>query len=145
MDDQTIKKDAGKPRLSLVPMQIVYDIAEVRGFGVEKYGDNESWKEVQLQRYIDTMLRHTLAFVRDPCGVDEESGISHYKHAECNWAFISELMRTQERNTERALSYRDMIERYYNTPEADRGLEILRRAVASFDPEEYTRIMKEAN
>jgi hypothetical protein len=25
--------------------------------------------------------------------VDEESGIPHYKHMECNLAFISELMR----------------------------------------------------
>lgn len=38
------------------------------------------------------MLRHTLAFVDDPHGVDPESGIPHYKHAECNWAFISEML-----------------------------------------------------
>lgn len=28
MNDQTVKADAGKPRLSLTPVQIVYDIAQ---------------------------------------------------------------------------------------------------------------------
>ena len=94
MNDQTAKADAGKLEISQVPMQIVRDIAEVRMFGNKKYGDPNNWKTVELRRYVDAMLRHTLAFVEDPTGVDEESGIPHYKHAECNWAFISEMMRS---------------------------------------------------
>ena len=31
--DQTAKADAGKARLSLVPTQIIWDIAEVREYG----------------------------------------------------------------------------------------------------------------
>lgn len=95
--DQAAKHDADKPRLSLVPTQIIYDICEVRQFGVAKYKDPENWRKVELQRYIDAMLRHTLAFLNDPFGVDEESGIPHYKHAECNWAFISEFMKEQKK------------------------------------------------
>lgn len=90
---QEAKADAGKLELSMVPMQIVRDIAEVRMYGNRKYGDPNNWKQVELQRYINAMLRHTLAFVEDPYGVDDESGIPHYKHAECNWAFISEMMK----------------------------------------------------
>ena len=90
---QEAKADAGKLELSMVPMQIVRDIAEVRMYGNRKYGDPNNWKQVELQRYINAMLRHTLAFVEDPYGVDEESGIPHYKHAECNWAFISHMMK----------------------------------------------------
>ena len=92
MNDQTAKADAGKPKLSLVSWQIAYDIAEVREYGCEKYGDPDNWKRVELQRYIDALLRHVLAFARDPYGKDPESGIEHYKHAECNLSFISEIL-----------------------------------------------------
>lgn len=37
MNDQTIKADAGKLQLTLVPRQIIRDIAEVRGFGCKRY------------------------------------------------------------------------------------------------------------
>ena len=37
MSDQTIKADADKPRISLVPTRIMIDIARVREFGVQKY------------------------------------------------------------------------------------------------------------
>lgn len=92
VSDQQAKADAGKLELDLVPTQIFRDIAEVRMYGNRKYHDPGNWKTVELRRYINAMLRHTLAFVDDPLGVDPESGIPHYKHAECNWAFISELL-----------------------------------------------------
>lgn len=92
MNDQSIKRDAGKLPLSLVPMQIIRDIAEVRQYGIAKYGDTDSWRRVEIQRYIDAMLRHTLAFVDDPAGVDPESGIEHYKHVVCNWAFLCDIL-----------------------------------------------------
>ena len=87
------KADAGKLELDLVPWQIVRDICEVRMYGTRKYGDPENWKRVELRRYVNALLRHTLAFAEDIHSVDEESGIPHYKHMECNLAFISELMR----------------------------------------------------
>ena len=74
-------------------MKILRDIADVREYGDAKYGDSNSWRRVELQRYIDAMLRHIIAFVEDPDGVDAESGIAHYKHAACNMAFICEMMR----------------------------------------------------
>lgn len=98
MNDQTIKADAGKARLSLVPMRILYDVAEVRQYGVRKYGDNTNWKRVELERYIDALLRHVTEFVEDPNGVDNESGIEHYKHAACNMAFICALIHAEESN-----------------------------------------------
>jgi len=92
MTDQTIKADAGKLQIHLVPMQIVKDIAQVRMYGIDKYGDTDSWQRVELTRYIDAMLRHTLDFLADPGGKDPESGIQHYKHMACNMAFICALM-----------------------------------------------------
>lgn len=95
MTDQTIKRDAGKLQLSLVPTQIIRDIAEVRMYGTQKYHDPDNWRKVELPRYIDAMLRHTLDFLDDPLGVDKESGIEHYKHAACNMAFICKLMKAK--------------------------------------------------
>lgn len=91
-EDQHAKADVGKLEIDMVPTQIIRDIAEVRMYGNRKYHDPQNWKTVELRRYINAMLRHTLAFVDDPYGVDSESGIPHYKHAECNWAFISEML-----------------------------------------------------
>ena len=91
-DNQTAKADAGKLQISLVPTQIVKDIAEVRMYGSQKYGDPYNWKKVELRRYVDALLRHTLAFVDDNDSKDDESGIEHYKHMSCNMAFICEIM-----------------------------------------------------
>ena len=92
--NQECKKDAGKPRIALVPMQILRDVAEVRGWAVDnKYHDPDNWKNVELDRYINAMLRHTIAFVEDMESKDEESGLYHQYHAETNWAFISELLK----------------------------------------------------
>lgn len=92
MNDQTAKADAGKLQISLVPTQIIKDIAEVRMYGNDKYGDPDNWKSVDIVRYIDALLRHTLAFVDNMDSVDAESGIPHYKHMACNMAFICTMM-----------------------------------------------------
>ena len=94
--NQTAKADAGKPDLTLVPPQIIWDIAEVREYGNKKYGDPENWRTVARRRYDAALYRHMLAYLVDPDGADEESGIEHYKHMACNMAFICELMRDEE-------------------------------------------------
>lgn len=86
------KADKGKLRISLTPTQIIKDIAEVRMYGTDKYGSPENWKQVEMQRYIDALLRHTLEFIKDNDSADKESGIPHYKHMACNMAFICEML-----------------------------------------------------
>ncbi len=93
LNDQSIKFDNGKPKLSFVPYQICNDIAQIREHGVEKYKTIDGWKNVSLDRYIDALLRHIHAFAEDNTGLDNDSGIEHYKHAACNLAFICELMK----------------------------------------------------
>lgn len=89
------KDTDGKPKLSLVPPQIIFDIAEVREYGNAKYPADgaDNWKRVDINDYKDALLRHTLKYLQDPKGKDEESGIEHYKHMACNIAFICELER----------------------------------------------------
>lgn len=93
MRNQDAKKDDGKPRLTLVPMDILYDIAEVREYGNRKYpkGGVDNWKSVEADRYRDAAFRHFVKYIEDPLSVDEESGILHRKHLECNLAFLAYL------------------------------------------------------
>ena len=94
--DQSIKADAGKPRLHLVPTEIINCIARVREFGNKKYKDSNSWKRVEKERYIDAMFRHLLKYVNDNNSVDEESGMPHLWHLACNVAFLCEMEQTKE-------------------------------------------------
>ncbi len=90
-DDQEAKADGGKPKLTLVPRRIIYDIARVREYGCEKYGDPENWRKVEVERYRDAAYRHFMAYLDDPHGVDEESGLPHLHHLACNIAFLCEM------------------------------------------------------
>lgn len=89
--NQEAKADQGKPQLSLVPLKILYDIAYIRMFGTKKYHDPDNWKKVEPQRYRDAMMRHMCAYIEDPDGVDEESGMPHLWHLATNVAFLCAL------------------------------------------------------
>ena len=89
--DQTAKADVGKLRLTLVPTQIIWDIAAIREYGNKKYKDPDNWKRVEPQRYRDAAYRHFLRYIEDPHSVDEESGLSHLAHLACNIAFLCEF------------------------------------------------------
>lgn len=99
--NQDIKADAGKPMLTLVPRQIIFDIAKVREYGQKKYGDKESWKSVEIERYRDATFRHFMAYLDNPQGVDAESGLSHLSHLACNIAFLCELEEAKRKDVEK--------------------------------------------
>ena len=91
--DQIVKHDKGKPRISLVPTQMFFGIAAVREYGLEQYpGDKDNWRKVEPERFIDALLRHALAFGQNPTGIDDESGLPHLWHLMCNGAFLCELL-----------------------------------------------------
>lgn len=92
------KADSGKPKLSLVPRQIIFDISKVREYGNEKYGSAENWKQVEPERYRDAAFRHFMAYLDDPQGVDAESGLPHLSHLACNIAFLCEIEKRGEQN-----------------------------------------------
>jgi len=93
MNDQKAKTDFGKPKLSLVPRRIIFDIAKIREYGNNKYpeGGPDNWKKVEPERYRDAAFRHFLSYLDDPYGVDEESGLPHLWHLACNVAFLCEM------------------------------------------------------
>lgn len=98
--NQAVKADAGKPQLTLVPRQILFDIAKIRAFGVKKYKDPDNWKKVEIQRYRDAAFRHFMAYLDDPQGNDKESGLPHLAHLACNIAFLCELENKEKQNSE---------------------------------------------
>ncbi len=87
------KDDYGKPKLTLVPTKIIYEIAKVREYGNNKYpdGGSDNWKTVEPDRYRNALYRHMLEEVKNPGSVDEESGLSHLAHMACNLAFLIEM------------------------------------------------------
>ena len=97
--NQEAKRDEGKLQLSLVPTQIIKDIATIRMYGNAKYGDAKNWKTVEKQRYIDAFYRHWLEYVKNPKSIDEESGYPHLWHCACNMAFICEMDEMQRETT----------------------------------------------
>lgn len=98
--NQRAKADEGKVDLTLVPRQIVYDIAEVREYGNKKYGDPDNWKTVEIERYWKALYRHFYAYLDDRDGKDE-SGLEHYKHMACNVAFICALEAERRKTNDR--------------------------------------------
>ena len=95
--NQQAKADAGKPILTWVPMQIVWDIADVRRYGNEKYGSPDNWKTVEPERHFEAFLRHVVkAWDGDHMTVDPESGLLHLAHAACDLAFFLALMEGKE-------------------------------------------------
>ena len=95
-ENQQAKADSGKPILSYVPKEIIYEIEKVRSFGVRKYKEPDNWKKVELERYHEALLRHTLAIWDDVGAKDSESGLLHLSHMATNIAFILELMKDKE-------------------------------------------------
>lgn len=98
-DTQAAKADAGKLRLTLVPREIIRAIAAIRMYGNAKYHDPENWSTVEPERYRDAAFRHFLAYLDDPQGVDEESGLPHLWHLACNVAFLVEMEKLEGERT----------------------------------------------
>ena len=91
--NQDAKADNGKPILSLVPTEIILEIEKVRSYGNKKYKSPDNWKQVEIERYHEALLRHTLAMWDDIYARDSESGLLHLSHMATNIAFMLELMK----------------------------------------------------
>jgi hypothetical protein len=86
--NQELKFDKGKTRHELVPPQVIEAIADIMTYGANKYSDN-SWQNVIpfYDRYYAAMMRHLMAW-RKGERLDQESELSHLKHALCCLAFL---------------------------------------------------------
>ena len=92
---QKAKHDEGKIRYTLIPPSALTAIATIRGYGTQKYGDENNWRTVDVKRYVDALYRHLIAYISGE-QFDRESGFPHTWHIACNIAFIIELERQRE-------------------------------------------------
>lgn len=88
-----LKSDTGKPRLDLVPLEGLVPMAQVREFALQKYGADGigAWREIADARLFAALLRHAIAYQKDPNGVDAESGLPHAYHMQANATFLAIL------------------------------------------------------
>ena len=89
--DQTKKADGNKIRMELIPTSALTSMGRVLTHGAEKYGDN-TWQGVEYERYIGALLRHICAFIDDPTGVDQDSGLKHTEHILANAMFLNDFV-----------------------------------------------------
>lgn len=84
-----LKYDGGKPRVDLLPSAPLLAIAEVLGFGADKYAAHNWRKGMDYSRLIGAAYRHLMAY-NDGQDKDPESGLSHLAHAGCCILFLLE-------------------------------------------------------
>lgn len=87
MEDRALRYNEGKPRLGLIPPQIIEGLGAVLTFGAKKYGDHNWKKGLSDENCLSSCLRHIMKYQRGEV-YDEESGLHHLAHAACNLAFI---------------------------------------------------------
>ena len=90
-----LKHDGGKPRLDLVPPELIEAVGTVMTHGAEKYGE-ASYRNVEAKRYRSALMRHICKWLKEPHGKDEDSGLPHLWHVACNVAFLLELDKEEE-------------------------------------------------
>lgn len=89
--DQSIKADGNKLRMELIPTSALISLGRVLTHGAEKYSPN-SWQNVEYERYIGALIRHLVAFIDDPNGVDSDSGLKHTEHLLANAVFLNDAV-----------------------------------------------------
>lgn len=77
--------------MELIPTSAYVGVGKVLTHGAEKYGAN-TWQDVEYERYIGALIRHLIAFIEDPLGVDNDSGLLHSEHLLTNAVFLNDAV-----------------------------------------------------
>jgi hypothetical protein len=94
-EDQTIlalasqgrKDDACKPRMDLLPPELLMGVSEVLTYGAAKYAPRNWEKGMSWGRVFGALMRHMWAWWAGQ-HLDPESGLPHLYHAGCCIAFL---------------------------------------------------------
>ena len=85
----------GKPKWSLVPQSSLIPMVRVLEFGAKKYGDYNWTKGLSIRETCESLKRHLDAFMEGE-DKDNESGLSHIGHIQCNALFLSWMMENRK-------------------------------------------------
>lgn len=80
-----------KLKWSLVDFKSLEDMVRVLEFGCKKYDEFNWQKGLTTKSICESMLRHLFSYLNGE-DKDEESGISHIGHIQCNTMFLSYMM-----------------------------------------------------
>lgn len=83
----------GKARLTLLSPYAQEGCARVLMFGAQKYAPWNWTKGLPTAETLDSLLRHVSAIQRGEV-YDQESGLPHIDHIQCNAMFISHFLHT---------------------------------------------------
>ncbi len=78
-----IKLDQGKPRMDLLPMDSLVEVARVLSFGANKYAPRNWELGMDWGRLQGALLRHLAAWDQGQ-NLDPETGLPHLAHMACN-------------------------------------------------------------
>lgn len=76
------KDDGGKPRMSLLPGNVLVSVALVFTYGAKKYNDFNWRRGMKWRRMYDAAERHMTAWLEGQDN-DDESELPHLAHAIC--------------------------------------------------------------
>lgn len=93
------RKD-GKPRMELIPLEVLEEVAKVFTAGAEKYGEN-TWQNLPngYERYKGALLRH-LTEIEKGNEIDADTGCMHIAQVVTNAIFMCHI-RMRERKDRR--------------------------------------------
>lgn len=81
------KDDRDKPRIDLMPPEMIFAVSDVLTFGAKKYGGRNWESGMAWGRIYAALMRHLWAWWSGATG-DDETGMSHLHHAGCCIAFL---------------------------------------------------------
>ena len=90
-----MKDTKGKANWSLINLKDIEPITRVREHGTKKYKDPYNWVRVDPVDYVNAIKRHLTEMDENGIyGLDDESGLPHINHIQCNAYFLSYFERT---------------------------------------------------
>lgn len=88
------KFDAAKPPMALLDADYLEGVANVLGFGANKYASHNWRNGISYSRLISAAYRHLGAINRGE-DIDPESGLGHAYHLGCCVMFLASMMKTR--------------------------------------------------